>query len=155
MWRRSRAGLRQTARPDPSDLDRVKEQRVSFASMEPRRYRGGRALPILVALAVVALVGHICALPIEAAWNVVADHEAAPATEPHDADGAHIASCAATVSKTAPVLPRLTGGAPLVASATAAILPLAVAWNAAPEYVLLPRRAPDRSLFLLNRSFLI
>jgi hypothetical protein len=111
-------------------------------------------LPVLVALAVSLLLGHICALPATAESAVVeATHSHAPA-EPHDSDGSHVASCDATLVNTAPACLRSadTPSAVLPAITTARDVP---ARAMAMATLSPPRRASDRSLFLLHASFLI
>ena len=122
-------------------------------TMAMRMHRHRLTGPLtLVVLAVVLVLGHICALPETAFWFSDA-HGQAPG-EPHHDDGAHVASCDATVLKTSSVhvaSPDAIGGERIDvahwlyiderAARTAMVAPL--------------RRAPDRPLFLQHASFLI
>ena len=111
----------------------------------PALLRGREILPIIVALAVSILVGHICALP-SAVERAPADH--------HDSDGPHIASCDATTVKAALACPELTDSAYAVATTVTADRAVP-GRNVAPVTLIASRRAPDRSLFLLHATFLI
>lgn len=117
---------------------------------------GRRLLPILVALVGLALVGHICALPAAEWDHVEATESRAPAESDHS-DGSHVASCScdATTAKAAPSCSHATDS--LIALLTDGKI---VNGGAPPSdqtlsTLLAPRRALDRSLFLLNASFLI
>jgi len=109
-----------------------------------------RLLAVLVVLTVWTLLGHICALPAEAEW-------ATAGAEPHDSDGAHadIASCDATLSKPARVLSPSLDSAAVISSPSISAPPPMLVRDAKPQRVIVPRRAPDRSLSLLHSSFLI
>lgn len=112
---------------------------------------GRRLLQILVALVGLTLVVDMCALPAAAESG----HVEATASDSHPSDGSHVASCCdAKAAKAASSCPHATGL--LVA------LPTEVETvNGAPRSdqalltLLAPRRAPDRSLFLLHAVFLI
>jgi len=116
-----------------------------------------RLLPVLLVLTVSTLLGHICALPAGAEWAAVATHEATSSAESHDSDGAHtdIASCDATLSKPAPVLSPSLDSVSVILSPSITTAPSMLARGPKPKRVIPPRRAPDRSLSLLNASFLI
>ena len=116
-----------------------------------------RLLAVLVVLTVWALLGHICALPAEAEWAAVTTHGATAGAEPHDSDGAHtdIASCDATLSKPARILSRSLDSAAVISSSSIAAAPPMLVRDAKPQRVVVPRRAPDCSLSLLNASLLI
>ena len=134
-------------------LDSLGNRCVSSGSMNLPR----RLLPLILVLMVSTLLGHICTLPAGAGSAAVASHGATSSAESHDSDGAHtdIASCDATLSKPAPVLSPLLDSAPVISSPSITTAPPMLAWGAKPRHMIAPRRAPDRSLCLLNASFLI
>jgi hypothetical protein len=117
------------------------------------RHRG--VPPILVALAVSVLVGHICALPAAAEWEVVGAVDGHTPADSHDSDGSHVASCDATVVKAAPTCPPATDAPCVTLSAVTDVDRPTRAHDGALETHSPLRRAPDRSLFLLHASFLI
>ena len=116
-----------------------------------------RLLPVLLVLTVSTLLGHICSLPPGAEWAAVASHGATSSAESHDSDGAHtdIASCDATLSKPASLLSPSLDNAPIIFSSSIPAAPSMLASDANPQRVISPRRAPDRSLSLLNAPLLI
>ena len=112
-------------------------------------------LPILVAIAVSILVGHICALPIAAEWVAVGAVDSHTPVDSHDSDGSHAASCDAILLKAAPTCPHATDAPGIALSAVAGVDRPVRAQEGASEARSPLRRAPDRSLFLLHDSFLI
>ena len=115
---------------------------------------GRGVLPILVALAVAVLVGHICAVPAVAEWEHVGAGDSRAPGNSHDSDGSHIASCDATIFNTTPACPQ-SAAAPCAVVTTVTIDRGVRGRDVALETLIASRRAPDRSLFLLHASFLI
>jgi hypothetical protein len=118
-------------------------------------FRGRGCRPILVAVTVVLLLGHICALPATAMSEAIGATESQAPADHHDSDGSHVASCDATLSKAAPACPQSQGAPCAVVTTVAAAVADVSGQDLAPRRVIPRRRAPDRSRFLLHASFLI
>jgi hypothetical protein len=106
----------------------------------------GRSTWALVAIAIVMLLGHICALPFHAHAGVFTahhDHESAP---PGD-DSVHTASCEAVETSPSIDIPNAVEAAPQLATGSAVPQP-AVA-------VAVPTPAASPPLFLLHAALLI
>jgi hypothetical protein len=117
---------------------------------------GRRVLPILVALGVEILLGHVCVLPSSAEWNPVGGVDRHASADSHEPDESHAASCEVTALRAAPASPRASVPPCVAVSLLAGVVgPALTKGVETREPLVVSRRAPERSLFLLHDSFLI
>lgn len=103
-------------------------------------------------LVAIAFAGHVCALPVTGHANLAGPAPASEGAAGHEADGAHLASCDATLSKISQASP--VPSAPSVSARATSLLPPASSADAGAvrEASSAGSRPP---LFLLHATFRI
>lgn len=125
---------------------------VTFRSL----LTGRRLLPIVVALVGLALVVDVCVLPAAAKWTHVDGIESHAPGNSHQPDGSHLTSCCDAKSvKGAPSCPHASDLLVAVLTDAEIVNGEVPRGDQTLSTFFAPRRAPARSLFLLNAVFLI